>query len=428
MSASPSSLPSAYQELFTWTIADGPSGSLVLSCPPGVSVLNASNSAVPCGSVNETGNGSLAFGFVNVSGAAQTVSATFTPNGTNGSPDYNGIARASFVVETVPQPILTFAVSSSTLVSGGSATFSWTGNYVPGANLIFDCVPGVTVSANGTNLPCGTNAFSSPLPATGSQPVTFTLAGSAMQSITVRVLPSTGSAYDAIHSQTTTLTLVPAAPPAPVSVASFTASGTTLYSGDSVDLSWNATGATTTALIAGCADDVTVLVNAATTSCQGLVPFSFAQGSTTLTLLDRGAFPRVLTMVLAPRDASGTTLANVGASLSFTVYPASMKPAPASHQDVAVATATTTAPSAHPPFTMLLKRGMTNAQVTALQQFLALDPAIYPEGLIIGTFGPATQRAVQRFQVRYAIAHPGDQGYGNVGPLTRTKLNALVRP
>jgi len=400
----------------------------MLNCPSGVSVLDASNNIVPCGSVNVSGNGSQAFGFVNVSGASQTVSATFTPNDQNGAADYSGIARASFVVQTVPQPIITFTVSSSTLVSGASATFSWTGNYVSGANLIFDCVPGVSVSANGINLPCGTNAFSSPLPATGSQSVTFTLSGNVMQSITVRVLPAAGTGYDAIHSLMTTLTLIPAPPPTPVSVASFSASKKVFSSGDTATLNWSVTGATSTAIIAGCADGVTVLVNTATTSCQGLVFFAFAQGSTTLTLINNDITPRVVTMVLAPRDTSGTTLANIGSPLALTVYPASQSIPVPRVEPVQTPSLATTTPAAHAPFTTLLVRGMTNPQVTMLQQFLALDPAIYPEGIVIGTFGPATQRAVQRFQVRYGIAHPGDQGYGNVGPLTRAKLNALTRP
>jgi peptidoglycan hydrolase-like protein with peptidoglycan-binding domain len=42
--------------------------------------------------------------------------------------------------------------------------------------------------------------------------------------------------------------------------------------------------------------------------------------------------------------------------------------------------------------------GSSGAQVSALQQFLAADPAIYPEGLVTGYFGPLTQAAVMRYQ------------------------------
>ena len=79
------------------------------------------------------------------------------------------------------------------------------------------------------------------------------------------------------------------------------------------------------------------------------------------------------------------------------------------------------------PFTQPLSLGNSGSEVTRLQTFLKNQgSAIYPEGLITGYFGQATLRAVQRFQVQYNIAHPGDTGYGLVGPATRAKINALL--
>ena len=66
--------------------------------------------------------------------------------------------------------------------------------------------------------------------------------------------------------------------------------------------------------------------------------------------------------------------------------------------------------------------GMTSPDVKRLQQLLAQDASIYPGGLASGYFGPATKAAVQRFQVKYAIAKAGESGYGSVGPKTRAKL------
>ncbi len=40
-------------------------------------------------------------------------------------------------------------------------------------------------------------------------------------------------------------------------------------------------------------------------------------------------------------------------------------------------------------------------------------------------FGSLTMKAVQKFQVKYNIAKEGDEGYGQVGPKTRAKLNEL---
>ncbi|MBI4276553.1 peptidoglycan-binding protein [Candidatus Uhrbacteria bacterium] len=80
-----------------------------------------------------------------------------------------------------------------------------------------------------------------------------------------------------------------------------------------------------------------------------------------------------------------------------------------------------------------LSRGATNAEVKTLQQALNSDPDTQVASSGVGSpgnetmfLGPATTRAVQKFQVKYGLAGPGDEGYGNVGPKTRTKINELL--
>ena len=70
--------------------------------------------------------------------------------------------------------------------------------------------------------------------------------------------------------------------------------------------------------------------------------------------------------------------------------------------------------------TYSLAKGMQNGQVTKLQQILAHYPEIYPEGLITGYFGLATERAVKSFQKKYNL-----EQVGYVGPKTRVLLNSL---
>ena len=67
----------------------------------------------------------------------------------------------------------------------------------------------------------------------------------------------------------------------------------------------------------------------------------------------------------------------------------------------------------------------TNGEVSALQKFLAQDSSIYPEGLITGYFGPATEKAVQRWQAKNNIVSSGSPdttGYGVVGSKTRAAI------
>ncbi|MDO8500028.1 MAG: peptidoglycan-binding protein [bacterium] len=68
-----------------------------------------------------------------------------------------------------------------------------------------------------------------------------------------------------------------------------------------------------------------------------------------------------------------------------------------------------------------LNPGARNNDVKALQEFLAKDKDIYPEGLATGYYGPATTNAVKRFQAKYGIST-----VGRVGPATLKKLQELM--
>ena len=75
-----------------------------------------------------------------------------------------------------------------------------------------------------------------------------------------------------------------------------------------------------------------------------------------------------------------------------------------------------------------LKRGASGDDVTRLQQFLARDPSVYPEGLASGFYGALTEAAVKRWQVKYNIVSSGSPdttGYGVVGPRTAAAIALL---
>ncbi|HHE67625.1 MAG TPA: peptidoglycan-binding protein, partial [Candidatus Parcubacteria bacterium] len=80
--------------------------------------------------------------------------------------------------------------------------------------------------------------------------------------------------------------------------------------------------------------------------------------------------------------------------------------------------------------TQELKKGDSGKEVEILQSWLKEEgTGIYPEGIINGYFGPATERAVKRFQEKYAadILAPQGKTYGTgvVDHYTRIKLNEL---
>ncbi|MEI8130465.1 MAG: peptidoglycan-binding domain-containing protein [bacterium] len=71
--------------------------------------------------------------------------------------------------------------------------------------------------------------------------------------------------------------------------------------------------------------------------------------------------------------------------------------------------------------TRQLQQGMSGSDVSSLQTFLAVDPTIYPQGLVTGYFGTLTTSAVSNFQVRNNLP-----GVGRVGPATLVVINAQM--
>ena len=81
-----------------------------------------------------------------------------------------------------------------------------------------------------------------------------------------------------------------------------------------------------------------------------------------------------------------------------------------------------------------LSVGTTNADVKKLQKILNADPDTKIASTGAGSpgkettlYGALTKKAVQKFQVKYKIAKPGDVGYGIFGPKTRAKMNEVAK-
>lgn len=72
-------------------------------------------------------------------------------------------------------------------------------------------------------------------------------------------------------------------------------------------------------------------------------------------------------------------------------------------------------------FVTSLSLGSRGDAVEALQALLAANASIYPEGLITGYFGKATERALKRFQKENGL-----EQVGHLGPRTRALLNKLL--
>ena len=72
-------------------------------------------------------------------------------------------------------------------------------------------------------------------------------------------------------------------------------------------------------------------------------------------------------------------------------------------------------------FSQTLRQGMSGPEVSQLQQILAQTPAIYPEGLATGFYGPLTEAAVRRYQQREGLLQTGV-----LDTATRNRLNSKI--
>ncbi|MBI2055034.1 MAG: peptidoglycan-binding protein [Candidatus Sungbacteria bacterium] len=66
--------------------------------------------------------------------------------------------------------------------------------------------------------------------------------------------------------------------------------------------------------------------------------------------------------------------------------------------------------------------GAKGDDVKSLQEFLAKDKAVYPEGIVSGYFGAFTRAAVAKFQKREGISPAA----GYVGPKTRSRIDQML--
>src|SRR3989344_595562 len=100
--------------------------------------------------------------------------------------------------------------------------------------------------------------------------------------------------------------------------------------------------------------------------------------------------------------------------------PEKTPPAQESSQSTASSETTATPESLPPELTRNLSRGSSGDDVRRLQEFLAQDKDVYPEGLRTGFYGPLTEIAVKKWQTKHGV-----ESIGVIGPKTLAKFQEL---
>lgn len=446
--ASSMSLQNAYTTVLSWNIAGGNGSNLYFYCPTGVSVHDENGSSVACNTAVNTGNyasGSAAYTFFNVGGSAVSFPVRLVPRNDNGSENSSGSANITLSVSSAPQLITDFSASTLYPNPGDTVTFSWTGVYIGGVNFWLSCADAVTYATkdSSASYKCGTIALENDLPATGSFEMKIANTSFLGVPIRVTVMPSQGEGmYNGIKGVSLDLLVGGYVPPASPSLDSFTSGKPVVYSGEPFDVSWTTSHAKGLNVQFQCDASrivVSAVVGTTTTALACNAPaFSPAldtAGTATISIAHKepsSSYTEVSLVPLLQRD-DGTYLPIASktfkvkafaAAAPVSAFPsASVLPTGLQTQNPPTATLVS---SNKILFTLPLELGSKGAQVTALQEFLASDKIIYPEGLVTGYFGGLSDAAVKRFQVKYGLAGPGNPGYGYVGPKTRAKLNELI--
>ena len=467
---SPSYIDNAHSTLLSWATDSASGSELYFPCIDGISVQDGNGNSITCGTRHSAGSGTsgqASFTVINVAGAAQQIPVTIYPKDANGQDYDSGAKTAIAAVGTAAQPLTNFSLSSTSISSGSAVTLSWTGQYIVGANMSYSCNDNISVYAQGSNtkLMCNT-----PLVTTGGTTLEPSPTGSAAYTvvnssntdtarITFSVFPAIHTGlYDMTHALSAQLTIAPKAAVLPPSIDYFRNLATTSNTlfGIPFSLGWSIQHASGANLQFTCDSDLSYSVGSTTLACN--VPaFSAALSASStvpIVITSRTGTPAAPSVTLLPQMADGTYNGIVATRLALSVVStstaAAQAPMPSIQTIVATSTATphpnplplrgegaaqnpaTTTPiktnAPNTPIARLtipLFRGSNGSQVKALQTFLARDPSVYPEGTVNGNFGPATDAAVKRFQLKYSLTTANNPSYGFVGPATRAVINAM---
>lgn len=435
---SPTSASSGQLIAFNWSAQGAQGASLVVSCVPGVKVKKQDGSLFPCGtktSISSQASDSLGFFVSNTSGSYKTVTFTLYPKDSAGADTSVGQSR-SVSVATMPYPITSFFASATSTASNASTTLSWQSTELDGVNFSIQCVDGVSVFESGSTsvLPCGQVAFSNKRSPTGSISLVFKNRNVFAQSVKVSLLPYiSDSSYDQTHAESIVFE-VASEKIMPAQILNFVATPPTVASDDNFVLLWSTLHTNAVTLQMSCVEGVSALWVTSTTTAPlpcgkvlsdtGYAPNS----STTVSFLNTTNDEKTVTFTLYPQLAGGGFDGIYTKKVSVMVYPKGKVPEKASVPTAltqAVTPLQASVSSQKFVFSRLLRLGTRNTDVTELQKILAQDKSVYPEGSVTGHFGPATQRAIGRFQVKYNLIKSGQPGYGQVGPKTREKLNSM---
>ncbi len=446
VTANPQVVDSDHMMALSWVITGSSSGSnLYFTCMQGVKITTPEGATIPCNAMYSTAfnvSGAIGFKLVNINGGTISLPVRVYPKDINGINYDAGAMDTTITVNAVSQLLTEFTAtttvnSATTLNATTTATFTWIGFYLDAVNFQFTCADGVKIfkSPELTPVPCGAIALKSNLPGSGSTAFVFVNSSLSEASVNVTILPMIATGvYQSYQGKSLYIDVAEKMTPRSVSLDYFTAPKTRISSGDPLIFSWkavNAPGVNLQMFICNSTVDVktsqsttTEKLRCGTPAFDNILP---VVSTITLYFTNNSASEQNVSISLLPQNDEGTYNASVSKQITVLVLPPGQSvPVPIINPiggtDTGIKTVRTII------FTQYLIKASRASQVKALQQFLAQDKTLYPEGTITGYFGDLTLKALQKFQCKYNIVcsgTPSSTGYGATGPKTRAKLNSL---
>ena len=437
---------------FDWNISGG-GHSFIIFCAQGIKLRYATTDAVfPCDtkvSISSLASDSISIIIANVSGGPRIVTTRIIPKNANGGADYDaGAKEATIYVNPSRQPFGTFYSNATSTVSGGTTTLFWSSLYLDGVNFQIACnglITATSTTYGSSIVPCGKMIFQGDLAGKGSVTFKFNNQSTEDLPLDVTLFPAMSpGVYDGTHAQTITLTLASDAQK-PIS-ARFNASRSRIFSGDSILFDWSVLNGNGVNIKFTCSPTLQLrafsMATTTTLPCGEYawpVPFQ-ATASTSVTFINLSTTDEVSTATLFPLLKNGSYDGTNTQTIKLNIAPVPKTPLPSEVMNAMIAppqtvnTSSAVKSSVTTPrvnvqkqvFTRWLSLGFRSPEVLLLQKFLAKDKSVYPEGVISGYFGPATKRAVGRFQIKFGLIKSSkDPAYGVLNVMTRFALNAL---
>ncbi|MBI5400814.1 MAG: peptidoglycan-binding protein [Candidatus Yonathbacteria bacterium] len=438
------SLRSGQSASFSWSVANAGGYSFIIPCTVGLKFKRTNGTVFPCDTLMPstlTAIDGIDLSVWNLSGTSKSFTARVIPKDALGADFFSGHRDVSVAIDPVTNPIESMG-GATAASSSAPYTLSWVGGLIDGVNLSISC--GRTVRTTSSlyprgDTPCNTPLFAGGLPASGSLVLSFDNDDVAVQNITLTLTPMMApSIYNGLQTESITVAISSnIAPEAMTTAFATSANLDRIPEGSPVPFSWTTSAATGSNIRFSCNEHIAIAITAGSASstpkCATLAFAAAlpANGTGTIIFSNDNFASESITAILVPARANGGFDATRGKELSFRVLPKGVPVAVPATTNIKTQTtalhATTAIVPAKKVFTKSLVRGTSGAEVRALQEFLKKDSTLYPEGIVNGVYGPATERAVKRLQVKYKLGNQSTPGYGGVGPITRGLLNSLVK-